>query len=125
MVEVVSKSDDDVVQHIWTSMAAGNFSVQEDNSGLLSGEGELSRGTIIKIHLRHDCSEYLQEGRLHELVDRFSEYIRFPIYFVKSEDIDSNQNGGVSRENALISAPSLYIAVDPSLMRQYCTTQSM
>lgn len=82
------------MQHIWSSSAAGYFSVHEDDHGAVSGEGELNRGTLVKIHLREDCSEYLQEGRLQELVADYSEFLRFPIFITRSSDLHELEQSG-------------------------------
>lgn len=101
-VEVVSKSYADDMQHVWSSEADGHFSVYEDKSGGVSGEGQLSRGTVVRIHLRDDCSDFLQEGRLRELVAQFSEYITFPIYFLRSENVGNGTKGAL---HAVLLAP--------------------
>ena len=102
MVDVVSRSYADDKQHMWSSEADGHFSVVEDRSGGVSGEGELSRGTVVRIHLRSDSSDFLQEGRLHELVAQFSEYIRFPIYLLRTGDAGNAMSGA---SHVLIQMP--------------------
>ncbi|CAM6096276.1 unnamed protein product [Calypogeia fissa] len=73
-VEVISKHNEDK-QYIWESKADGNFAVSEDT------ENEpLGRGTEIRLHLKEEAVEYLEEGKLKELVKRYSEFINFPIY---------------------------------------------
>jgi len=50
-VEVVSKHNDDV-QHKWISSASNSFTVEEDNEVLLK------RGTLVRLHLKEDSTEY-------------------------------------------------------------------
>ncbi|GLJ55069.1 hypothetical protein SUGI_1182040 [Cryptomeria japonica] len=81
-VEVISKHNDDK-QYIWESKADGAFAVMEDN------ENEpIGRGTEIRIHLKDEAGEYLEEGKLKELVKKYSEFINFPIYLWTSQEQD-------------------------------------
>merc|ERR1711865_1187535 len=45
----------------------------------------LVRGTEIKLYLKEDASEYLDQAKLEELIKRYSEFITFPIYLHKSK----------------------------------------
>lgn len=81
-VEVVSKNNDDK-QHIWSSTAEGRFNIIEDT------ENEpLGRGTLLKIHLKPEAIEYMEESKLKELVTRYSEFMNFPIYIRTEKEID-------------------------------------
>eukprot|EP01018_Ginkgo_biloba_P030515 Gb_35163 [translate_table: standard] len=81
-VEVISKHNDDK-QYIWESKADGAFAVVEDT------ENEpLGRGTEIRLHLKDEASEYLQEDKLRELVKKYSQFINFPIYLWASKEVD-------------------------------------
>lgn len=52
-VEVISKNNDDA-QHRWTSSASNSFLVEADDSV------SLKRGTIVRLHLKEDATEYCQ-----------------------------------------------------------------
>uniref|UniRef100_A0A0D6QZH7 Endoplasmin homolog n=1 Tax=Araucaria cunninghamii TaxID=56994 RepID=A0A0D6QZH7_ARACU len=81
-VEVISKNNEDK-QYIWESKADGAFAVVEDT------ENEpLGRGTEIRLHLKDEASEYIQEDKLKELVKKYSEFINFPIYLWSSKEQD-------------------------------------
>ncbi|KAE8659853.1 Endoplasmin-like protein [Hibiscus syriacus] len=81
-VEVVSKHNEDK-QYVWESKADGAFSISED-----TWNEPLGRGTEIRLHLRDEAQEYLEEGKLKELVKRYSEFINFPIYIWASKEVD-------------------------------------
>eukprot|EP00877_Chromochloris_zofingiensis_P005364 jgi/Chrzof1/14829/Cz09g17250.t1 len=82
-VEVVSKHNDDQ-QWIWASGADGSFSIAEDK-----GENEpLERGTLIKIHLKDEAQEYADETKLKSLVEKYSEFINFPIYLLTDKEVE-------------------------------------
>merc|ERR1712178_560468 len=78
-IQVTSKHNDDE-QHIWESTADATFSVAEDPRG-----DTLGRGTEIKLFLKEDASEFLEQSKLEDLVKRYSEFITFPIYLHKSK----------------------------------------
>lgn len=76
-VEVISKSNEDI-QHKWTSSASNSFLVEEDSSV------PLKRGTIVRLHLKEDATEYSQYEELKRLVQRYSSFINYPIYLQKT-----------------------------------------
>ncbi|KAL4280105.1 hypothetical protein GQ457_03G038080 [Hibiscus cannabinus] len=81
-VEVISKHNDDK-QYVWESKADGAFAISED-----TWNEPLGRGTEIRLHLRDEAQEYLEESKLKELVKKYSEFINFPIYIWASKEVD-------------------------------------
>lgn len=44
-------------------------------------DGEpLGRGTELRIYLKEECQEYLDDAKLQDLIAKYSEFINFPIY---------------------------------------------
>merc|ERR1711871_1609410 len=78
-IQVISKHNDDS-QHIWESTADATFTIAEDPRG-----DTLGRGTEIKLFMKEDASEFLEQSKLEDLVKRYSEFITFPIYIHKSK----------------------------------------
>ncbi len=56
---------------LWTSDGSGSFAVEES-----SGQ---RRGTKIVIELKDECSEFSQEWRVREIIERYSAFVSFPI----------------------------------------------
>ncbi|KAF9622771.1 hypothetical protein IFM89_034006 [Coptis chinensis] len=81
-VEVISKHNDDI-QYVWESKADGAFAISED-----SWNEPLGRGTEIRLHLREEAGEYLEEDKLKELVKKYSEFINFPISLWATKEVD-------------------------------------
>ncbi|KAK2986674.1 hypothetical protein RJ640_020836 [Escallonia rubra] len=81
-VEVISKHNDDK-QYVWESKADGAFAISED-----SWNEPLGRGTEIRLHLRDEAGEYLDEIKLKDLVKKYSEFINFPINLWASKEVD-------------------------------------
>lgn len=75
-VEVISKHNDDT-QNKWISSASNSFIVEEDHSV------DLKRGTVVRLHLKEDASEYCEYEELKRLVQRYSSFISYPIYLMK------------------------------------------
>jgi len=73
-VTVVSKNNDDPVQHVWTSAADGRFSISPDPRGVTLG-----RGTQVILHLKEDAQEYLENDQVEEIVTKYSMFQSFPI----------------------------------------------
>jgi heat shock protein beta len=76
-VRVTSKSNEDD-QYIWESTADSSFSIAQDPRG-----NTLGRGTEITAYLKEDALEFMKQDKLEELVQRYSEFITFPIKLYK------------------------------------------
>jgi len=72
---VISKSDDDPIQHRWESTAGGTFTVHDDDTN----PDQLKRGTRIILQLKSDNLEFLEERKIKDIVKKHSEFIGFPI----------------------------------------------
>lgn len=76
-VRVISKNNADD-QYIWESTADSSFTVAKDPRG-----NTLGRGTEIVMFLKEDALDFLKQDTLEELVQRYSEFIVFPIKLYK------------------------------------------
>ena len=57
--------------HVWSSDGSGSYEIEES-------EGQ-RRGCKIVVELKDECSEYAQEYRVKELLERYSAFVGFPI----------------------------------------------
>lgn len=81
-VRVISKNNDDD-QYIWESTADSSFTVAQDPRG-----NTLGRGTEITMFLKDDAHEFLKQERLEEMIQKYSEFITFPIsLYKKTEEV--------------------------------------
>jgi len=74
-ITVISKSDDDDVQHRWESTAGGTFTVVDDSDN----PEQLTRGTKLILHMKSDNLDFLEEKTLKDIIKKHSEFISFPI----------------------------------------------
>lgn len=73
-VIVVSKSNNDTKQHVWSSTADGQFTVAPDPRGVTLG-----RGTQVILKLKEDAQEYLDAKEVERIVSRYSMFQTHPI----------------------------------------------
>ncbi len=57
--------------HIWTSDGAGSYEIEE--------AADQRRGTKIVIELKDDCTEFADDSRIKEILERYSAFVSFPI----------------------------------------------
>jgi len=79
-VEVISKSIEDENSHLWKSNGKENYTIEEIENK--------KRGTIIKLSIKKDAEEFLDEFRLRSIITKYSNYIPFPIFL---DDLDNTK----------------------------------
>jgi len=81
-VQVISKTAGKGSQQwAWESAADGAFTVKESAEDVLQG-----RGTLVRLFLKEDATEYKDQSKLRELVGRYSEFVGHPIYLHESKE---------------------------------------
>jgi molecular chaperone HtpG len=97
-VRVVSRSyQPDAAAVAWTSEGGDEFQVEPAD--------KIDRGTEVHIILKPDAEEYANAWRLRQIIKRYSDYVRFPIY-VASEQ--ANQRESLWRKPSTEVMPEEY-----------------
>ena len=73
-VSVVSKNNNDE-QHEWISTGSGSFTILPDTN-----DYGFKRGTLMKLFLKDDAIEYMDQNKVVDLIKKHNQFIEFPIY---------------------------------------------
>ncbi|MFN3461854.1 MAG: molecular chaperone HtpG, partial [Oceanibaculum sp.] len=87
-VEVLTRKAGEEAAWLWTSDGRGDYTIQQSEKA--------GRGTLITLHLREGCEEYLEADRLRQIVKRYSDHIAIPIRLV-----DGDKTETLNRASAL------------------------
>jgi len=80
-VVVTSKNNDDE-QYVWESDSE-SFTIAKDPRG-----DTLKRGTTVSMYLKEEAGDYLQHQSVKDLIQKYSQFINFPIYLWGSSQVE-------------------------------------
>ena len=87
-IEVISRSYDPAATAVsWTSDGSDNFQIEDAEKA--------DRGTEVHLTLKNDAEEFASEWKLKQIVKKYSDFVRYPIYV---GDEQANQQTSLWRQ---------------------------
>ena len=107
-VIVFSKNNNDDV-YSWESNGNGSFAIQKETY-------DLKRGTEIRLYLKEDMHQYLEENTIVNLIKKHNQFIEFPIFVEteKTREIESTDEPSDEPSDEVKDEPSDEVKDEPS-----------
>lgn len=105
-VEIITKSHTDAPAAHWTCDGSPEFTLEEAD--------KQDRGTEIILHIAEDSTEFLEEGKIRELLNKYNKFMPIPIKFGTKEinDPDFTPKTTTDKDGKETTEPHKQITVD-------------
>lgn len=77
-IEVLSKKPNENDAYLWRSEAGNSYEIEKCE--------KKSFGTEIKLYIKEDMEEFLNDFRIEDIINKFSNHIAYPIFLYKKQD---------------------------------------
>ncbi len=91
-VEVYTKHNSDN-EYIWESLATESYTIRENPNP------SLKRGTKVVLHIKEYDDEYLDLDTVKDIINRYTQYIGFPIEMLETREVIDDDSDNESDES--------------------------
>ncbi|MCD8266867.1 MAG: molecular chaperone HtpG, partial [Prevotellaceae bacterium] len=99
-VEILTKSCTGATAQRWTCDGSPAFTLEEAE--------KTDRGTDIIMHIDEDCAEFLERGRLEELLKKFCRFLPVPVVFGKKQEWKDGKMQDTDEDNVINDTDPLW-----------------
>ncbi len=99
-VEILTKSYTDAQAQRWTCDGSPAFTLEDAE--------KTDRGTDIIMHIDEDCAEFLERGRMEELLKKFCRFLPVPIAFGKKQEWKDGKMQDTDEDNVINDTDPLW-----------------
>ncbi len=96
-VDVISRAAGQEQAFKWSSDAKSSFSIEPAERA--------THGTTVTLHLKEEHAEFLEVWRLRSLVERYSDYVPYPVSLVTKSKDGAEEHKQLNRATALWQRP--------------------
>ena len=90
-IEVLTKKAGAKTAHTWISKGGNDYEIKDATKE--------SHGTEITLHLREEATEFLEEYRIKNIIEKYSNHIPFPIFLEKEEEKEGKKEQVIEQIN--------------------------
>ena len=98
----------EIITASYEGTPAVHFTCAEDGSYEIDGDASHTRGTSVIMHINEDSEEYLEDGKLRDILDKYCAFMPVPIYLT-----DEDKEEGEPKEGEEKKEPSPINDVTP------------
>ena len=96
-VDVISRAAGQELAFKWSSDAKSSFSIEPAERA--------THGTTVRLHLKEEHADFLEQWRLRSLVERYSDYVPYPVSLVTKNKDGVEEQKQLNRGTALWQRP--------------------
>ncbi len=101
-VEIITKSYKDGAQAVvWTCDGSPEFTIAEASRS--------DRGTDIVLHIDDDCKEFLEKGKIQELLNKYCKFMTIPVAFGKKTEWKDGKMQETDEDNVVNHVAPLWV----------------
>lgn len=89
-VDVTSRAAGEPVAHVWSSDGKGGYSIDALSE---EASANVPRGTTLRLHLREEAAEFLEETKIRDVVKTHSQFIDYPISLEVTREVERELPG--------------------------------